>query len=61
MNLFLRTATAAVLVSMGGLAAAQNIAVVNGKPISRAKADAFVQELIKQGQQDTPQLQALVR
>jgi len=61
MNLFLRAATAAVLVSMGGLAAAQNIAVVNGKPISRAKADAFVQELIKQGQQDTPQLQALVR
>ena len=61
MNLFLRTATAAVLVSMGSLAAAQNIAVVNGKPISRAKADAFVQELIKQGQQDTPQLQALVR
>ncbi len=52
---------AGTLVCISGIAAAQNIAVVNGKPISRARADAFVAELLKQGQQDTPQLQALVR
>ncbi|WVN40937.1 peptidylprolyl isomerase [beta proteobacterium MWH-UniP1] len=56
-----KTLVASALIAAGGIAAAQNIAVVNGKPISRARADAFVQELIKQGQQDTPQLQAMVR
>jgi peptidyl-prolyl cis-trans isomerase C len=62
MKLFVaKTVVASALIAVGGIAAAQNIAVVNGKPISRAKADAFVQELIKQGQQDTPQLQAMVR
>lgn len=56
-----KTIVASAFIAAGGIAAAQNIAVVNGKPISRAKADAFVQELVKQGQQDTPQLQAMVR
>ncbi len=56
-----KTIVASALIAAGGIAAAQNIAVVNGKPISRAKADLFVQELVKQGQQDTPQLQAMVR
>jgi peptidyl-prolyl cis-trans isomerase C len=40
---------------------AQNIAVVNGKAIPKAKADAFIEELVKQGQENTPQLQSLVR
>ncbi|MEN9759919.1 MAG: hypothetical protein RL676_1070 [Pseudomonadota bacterium] len=61
MKMVQRAALAAAFMAVGGVATAQNIAVVNGKPITRAKADAFVQELIKQGQQDTPQLQALVR
>lgn len=56
-----KTIVASALIAAGGIAAAQNIAVVNGKPISRAKADLFIQELVKQGQQDTPQLQAMVR
>jgi len=56
-----KTAVVAMLMAAGAVAVAQNIAVVNGKPIPRARADAFVQELVKQGQQDTPQLQALVR
>ena len=43
------------------LAAAQNIAVVNNKPIPKAKADAIVEQLKKQGQQDTPELQTAVR
>ncbi len=56
-----KTIVASAFIAVGGIAAAQNIAVVNGKPISRAKADLFIQELVKQGQQDTPQLQAMVR
>jgi peptidyl-prolyl cis-trans isomerase C len=43
------------------LAAAQNVAVVNNKPIPKAKADAIVQQLVKQGQQDTPELENAVR
>jgi peptidyl-prolyl cis-trans isomerase C len=40
---------------------AQNIAVVNGTPIPKARADALVDQLVHQGQQDTPQLQMAVR
>jgi peptidyl-prolyl cis-trans isomerase C len=40
---------------------AQNIAVVNGTPIPTSRANALVQELISQGQQDSPQLQGMVR
>lgn len=60
-SLSVRTIFAAAVLSATGVVWAQNVAVVNGKPIPRARADAFIQELIKQGQQDTPQLQALVR
>jgi peptidyl-prolyl cis-trans isomerase C len=40
---------------------AQNIAVVNGTPIPKARADALVDQLVHQGQQNTPQLQVAVR
>jgi peptidyl-prolyl cis-trans isomerase C len=40
---------------------AQNIAVVNGTPIPKARADALVDQLVHQGQQNTPQLQMAVR
>src|SRR5262249_20998750 len=40
---------------------AQNIAVVNGPPIPKARADALVEQLVHQGQQDSPQLQMAVR
>lgn len=40
---------------------AQNVAVVNGTPIPKARADALVGQLVKQGQQDSPQLQQAVR
>ena len=43
------------------IAAAQNVAVVNSKPISKAKVDTIVAQLVKQGQQDTPELQTAVR
>lgn len=40
---------------------AQNIAVVNGTPIPKSRADAMVSQLVQQGQPDSPQLQAAVR
>lgn len=40
---------------------AQNIAVVNGRPIPKARADFFVSEQVQQGQTDTPELQRMVR
>lgn len=40
---------------------AQNIAVVNNKPIPKAKADAIIQQLTQQGQSDSPELQKAVR
>ena len=40
---------------------AQNIAVVNGTPIPKSRADALVDQLVRQGQQDSPQLQMAVR
>jgi peptidyl-prolyl cis-trans isomerase C len=40
---------------------AQNIAVVNGTPIPKARADALVSQLVHQGQHDSPQLQQAVR
>lgn len=64
MNLFVRAAKPVAAISLLAFSAAvvaQNIAVVNGKAIPKARADAFVAELVKQGQQDTPQLQNLVR
>ncbi len=43
-------------------AVAQNIAVVNGKPIPSARADAVVKQVVAQGQQqDTPQLRELIK
>jgi peptidyl-prolyl cis-trans isomerase C len=40
---------------------AQNIAVVNGRPIPKAKADEIIQQVTKQGQADTPELEAKVK
>src|ERR1700760_2339526 len=40
---------------------AQNIAVVNGTPIPKSRADALVQQLVAQGQQDSPHLEQEVR
>lgn len=40
---------------------AQNVAVVNGTPIPKSRADALVAQLVQQGQQDSPKLQQAVR
>ena len=51
-----RTALFAALALASGLALAQNVAVVNNKPIPKAREDAWVKELVKQGQKDSPEL-----
>lgn len=40
---------------------AQNAAVVNGKPIPASHVNAIVNEVVQQGQQDTPELRAGIK
>jgi len=40
---------------------AQNVAVVNNKPVPKAREDAWIEQLKKQGQQDTPQLRTQIK
>ena len=40
---------------------AQNIAVINGKPVPSSRADTMIKQLATQGQPDTPQLREMVK
>jgi peptidyl-prolyl cis-trans isomerase C len=42
-------------------AMAQNLAVVNGKPVPSSRADVMIKQLAAQGQADSPQLRAMVK
>lgn len=42
-------------------AMAQNLAVVNGKPVPSSRAEAMIKQLSAQGQPDTPQLRSMVK
>lgn len=46
---------------MSTAALAQNLAVVNGKPIPASYSDALVKELVSYGEKDTPQLRQDVK
>jgi len=50
-----------VLLAAAVPAMAQNLAVVNGKAIPSSRVDAMVKQLASQGQQDSPQLRAMVK
>lgn len=51
-----------VLVAAVALPAmAQNLAVVNGKPVPSSRADTMVKQLAAQGQPDSPELRAMVK
>ncbi|MFC3106630.1 peptidylprolyl isomerase [Undibacterium arcticum] len=51
-----------VLLAAAALPAmAQNLAVVNGKSVPSSRADLMVKQMTSQGQQDTPQLRAMVK
>jgi len=53
----------ALTVGLGAplLAQAQNIAVVNGKAIPKARVEVLMSQALKQGQQKTPELESQVR
>jgi peptidyl-prolyl cis-trans isomerase C len=40
---------------------AQNIALVNGKPVPSSRVDTMVQQMVQQGQQDTPEMRAMIK
>ncbi|HEX9172477.1 MAG TPA: peptidyl-prolyl cis-trans isomerase [Telluria sp.] len=40
---------------------AQNLAVVNGKPIPSSRVDEAVKQVVAQGQQDSPQLREMIK
>ena len=40
---------------------AQNLAVVNGKAVPSSRVDAMVKQMVAQGQQDSPQLRAMIK
>jgi peptidyl-prolyl cis-trans isomerase C len=55
-------AALAVALAFAGAAQAQNIAIVNGKPVPKARADALMQQATRNGQQPaTPELEARVK
>jgi len=56
-----RIALFAAMALASGIAFAQNVAVVNNKPIPKAREDAWVKELAKQGQADSPELRKMVK
>lgn len=51
----------ALFVSAALPAMAQNLAVVNGKPVPSSRADVMVKQMVAQGQQDTPELHAMIK
>ncbi|GGC00740.1 peptidylprolyl isomerase [Oxalicibacterium flavum] len=51
----------ALLVSASVPVMAQNLAVVNGKNVPSSRADAMIKQMAAQGQQDTPELRAMVK
>lgn len=51
----------ALIAAVAMPAMAQNLAIVNGKPIPSARADAMIKQLQAQGQPESPELRAMVR
>lgn len=42
-------------------ALAQNLAIVNGKKVPSSRVDVMVKQMVAQGQQDSPQLRAMIK
>ncbi|MEJ7930017.1 peptidylprolyl isomerase [Ramlibacter sp. AN1015] len=61
MKKHLLAALAAVTVCAALPAAAQNIAIVNGKPVPKARADALAEQVARSGRPVTPELSSQIR
>ncbi|ODU08588.1 MAG: peptidylprolyl isomerase [Rubrivivax sp. SCN 71-131] len=57
----LRHALAVAALLAGGAAAAQNIAIVNGKPVPKARVQTLIQQAEKAGQTVSPEMQQQAR
>ncbi len=57
----LRHALAVVAVLAAGAATAQNLAIVNGKPVPKARVDTLIQQAEKAGQAVSPEMQQQAR
>jgi peptidyl-prolyl cis-trans isomerase C len=57
----LSTGIASSLILFASLGAAQNLAVVNGKPIPKARADALMKAMEAQGQKRSPEMEQMVK
>ena len=61
-NRYLTAVAAAALVTAFALpAAAQNLAIVNGKPVPKSRADALAQQIAKSGRPMTPEMQGQLK
>ena len=60
-QIFSAFATAALLAAMAPAAMAQNVAVVNGKPVPKSRVEALEQQVIRSGRQVTPEMQGQLR
>jgi peptidyl-prolyl cis-trans isomerase C len=54
-------ALAALVASLSPLVSAQNIAIVNGKAVPLARAEALSQQVIRSGRQITPELEKQIK
>lgn len=61
MKKVLLAAFAAAIVGMALPAAAQNVAIVNGKPVPKARVDMLAQQLAKAGRPVTPEMQGQLK
>jgi peptidyl-prolyl cis-trans isomerase C len=60
-TLVLRSSLAALVLSMPLMAAAQNLAIVNGKAVPKVRVDQLLQQAARSGQQISPEMQAQAR
>jgi peptidyl-prolyl cis-trans isomerase C len=60
-NLLTAIAAAALMGALAGSAFAQNVAVVNGKPVPKTRLDALSLQVTRSGRPVTPEMQAQMR
>jgi len=61
MKQIILSALAAAILSIALPAAAQNVAIVNGKPVPKARVDALAAQLVKAGRPVTPEMQGQLK
>jgi peptidyl-prolyl cis-trans isomerase C len=61
MKQIILSALAAAILSIALPAAAQNVAIVNGKPVPKARVDALAAQLAKAGRPISPEVQGQIK